>query len=215
MQTTQYSADDEQRLMATIWSPQLKDNPLAFVMWLFPWGRKGTPLEHFQGTRRWQREVLIELALHIQQNNGKVNFDTFRQAVSSGRGIGKSALVSWLVIWMLSTRIGSTTIVSANSETQLRSITWAEITKWMALAMNAHWFEISATRVTPAKWLAELVERDLKKGTRYWGVEGRLWSEENPDAYAGVHNFYGVFLVAESVFAFTVLAVAYHWNRGA
>jgi hypothetical protein len=26
----------------------------------------------------------------------------------------------------------------------------------------------------PAKWLTELVERDLKKGTRYWGVEGRL-----------------------------------------
>jgi hypothetical protein len=25
-------------------------------------------------------------------------------------------------------------------------------------------------------------------------------------------DFYGVFLVAESVLAFTVLAVAYHWN---
>jgi hypothetical protein len=32
-------------------------------------------------------------------------------------------------------------------------------------------------------------------GTRYWGVEGRLWSAENPDAYAGVHNFAGVMLV--------------------
>jgi hypothetical protein len=47
----------------------------------------------------------------------------------------------------------------------------------------------------PAKWLTELVERDLKKGTRYWGVEGRLWSAENPDAYAGVHNFDGVLVV--------------------
>jgi hypothetical protein len=32
-------------------------------------------------------------------------------------------------------------------------------------------------------------------GTRYWGVEGRLWSAENPDAYAGVHNFDGVMLI--------------------
>jgi hypothetical protein len=47
----------------------------------------------------------------------------------------------------------------------------------------------------PAKWLTELVERDLKKGTRYWGVEGRLWSEENPDAYAGVHNCDGVLVI--------------------
>lgn len=27
-------------------------------------------------------------------------------------------------------------------------------------------------------------------------------------------NFYGVFLVAESVLAFTALAIAYHWDRG-
>jgi hypothetical protein len=164
-------------------------------MWLFPWGQKNTPLENFAGPRKWQREVLKELADHIRDNDGRINFETLRMAVSSGRGIGKSALVSWLVIWMLSTRIGSTTIVSANSETQLRAVTWAEITKWLALALNSHWFEVSATRVMPAKWLTELVERDLKKGTRYWGVEGRLWSEENPDAYAGVHNFDGVMLI--------------------
>lgn len=195
MQTTIYSAQDEQELMARLWSPIIKDNPLAFVLYAFPWGKAGTPLEHFSGPRKWQREVLTELAEHIKQNNGKVDFDTFRMATSSGRGIGKSALVSWLVLWMLSTRIGSTTIVSANSEAQLRSVTWAEITKWLSMAMNTHWFEVSATRVMPAKWLTELVERDLKLGTRYWGVEGRLWSAENPDSYAGVHNFSGVMLV--------------------
>jgi len=195
MQTPQYSAEDEQSLMASLWTPALKNDPLKFVMWLFPWGQKNTPLENFAGPRKWQREVLKELADHIRDNDGRIDFETLRMAVSSGRGIGKSALVSWLVIWMLTTRIGSTTIVSANSETQLRAVTWAEITKWLALALNSHWFEVSATRVMPAKWLTELVERDLKKGTRYWGVEGRLWSEENPDAYAGVHNFDGVMLI--------------------
>ena len=181
--------------MASLWTPSLKDDPLKFVSFLFPWGQKNTPLENFSGPRKWQREVLRDIGEHIKQNNGKIDFNVLRMAVSSGRGIGKSALVSWLVIWMLSTRIGSTTIVSANSETQLRSVTWAEITKWLALSLNSHWFEVSATRVMPAKWLTELVERDLKKGTRYWGVEGRLWSEENPDAYAGVHNFDGVMLI--------------------
>ena len=195
MQTTRYSAEDEQELMARLWSPAIKDNPLAFVMFAYPWGQPGTPLEHFQGPRKWQREVLQQIADHIKSNNGKIDFETLRMAVSSGRGIGKSALVSWITIWMLSTRIGSTTIVSANSENQLRSITWAEITKWLAMSINSHWFEVSATRVMPAKWLTELVERDLKKGTRYWSVEGRLWSAENPDAYAGVHNFDGVMVI--------------------
>ena len=195
MQTTRYSAEDETELMARLWSPAIKDNPLAFVMLVFPWGVKGTPLEHFSGPRKWQREVLTDIAAHIKQNNGKIDFDTLREAVASGRGIGKSALVSWLVIWMLSTRIGSTTIVSANSESQLRKVTWAEITKWLAMGLNSHWFEVSATSLQPAKWLTELVERDLRKGTRYWGVEGRLWSAENPDAFAGVHNMDGVLVI--------------------
>ena len=181
--------------MARLWSPSLKDDPLAFVLYTFPWGQQGTPLEHFPGPRKWQRQILSDLRDHIKANNGKVDFDTARLAIASGRGIGKSALVSWLTIWMLSSRIGSTTIVSANSEAQLRSVTWAEITKWLAMSLNSHWFEIAATRIMPAKWLTELVERDLKKGTRYWSVEGRLWSEENPDAYAGVHNFDGVMLI--------------------
>ena len=195
MQQPIYSAQDEMELMARLWSPTLKDDPLAFVLYTFPWGQAGTPLEHFPGPRKWQRQILGDLRDHIKANNGKVDFDTARLAIASGRGIGKSALVSWLTIWMLSSRIGSTTIVSANSEAQLRSVTWAEITKWLAMSLNSHWFEIAATRIMPAKWLTELVERDLKKGTRYWSVEGRLWSEENPDAYAGVHNFDGVMLI--------------------
>ena len=196
--------------MATLWSPQIKNDPLSFVRLAFPWGKPGTPLEHFEGPRRWQLEVLVELREHIKANGGRVDFETFRMATSSGRGIGKSALVSWLVIWMLTTRIGSTTIVSANSEAQLRSVTWAEITKWLSMSLHSHWFEVSATRVLPAKWISELVERDLKMGTRYWGVEGRLWSAENPDSYAGVHNFAGVMLVFDEASGIddTIWAVA-------
>jgi hypothetical protein len=106
MQVPIYSADEEQKLMATLWSPTLKNDPLAFVRLAFPWKKPGTPLEHFEGPRQWQREVLIELSEHIKANNGKIDFETLRMAVSSGRGIGKSALVSWLTIWMLTTRIG-------------------------------------------------------------------------------------------------------------
>lgn len=195
MQKPIYSADDEQMLMAQLWSPQIANDPESFVLFVFPWGQKNTPLQHFKGPRKWQREVLRTITAHIAQNQGKVDMQALRTAVSSGRGIGKSALVSWLILWMMTTRIGSSVIVSANSEPQLRSVTWGELTKWATMAINSHWWEPSATKLVPAAWLSTLVERDLKKGTRYWGAEGKLWSEENPDAYAGVHNHDGMMVI--------------------
>ena len=190
-----YDAEGEQLLMARLWAPQIADDPEAFVLFAFPWGQPNTPLAKFKGPRTWQRKILRRIATHIRNNRGQIDMDALRTAVASGRGIGKSALVSWLVLWMLSTRIGSSVIVSANSEAQLRSVTWGELTKWQAMVINSHWWEISATKLIPAKWLTELVERDLKKGTRYWAAEGKLWSEENPDSYAGVHNHDGMMLI--------------------
>lgn len=195
MQKPIYSSEDEQILMTRLWSPQVAQDPEAFVLFAFPWGQPNTPLAKFSGPRKWQREVLRSIGAHIKANQGKLQMDTLRQAVSSGRGIGKSALVSWLILWMMTTRIGATVIVSANSEAQLRSVTWGELSKWAAMLINAHWWEISATKLLPAQWLTELVERDLKKGARYWAAEGKLWSEENPDSYAGVHNHDGMMLI--------------------
>ena len=179
--------------MSRLWS--LADDPEKFVLFAFPWGQPNTPLAAHSGPRKWQREVLRSVTEHIRENKGALQMDTLRQAVASGRGIGKSALVSWLILWMLTTRIGSSVIVSANSEAQLRSVTWGELTKWTTMLINSHWWEISATKLMPAQWLTELVERDLKKGTRYWAAEGKLWSEENPDSYAGVHNMDGMMLI--------------------
>ena len=190
-----YKYDEEQLLMAKLWSPAIADDPEAFVLFAFPWGQPNTPLARFKGPRMWQRRALRQIAAHIKENRGQVDMNALRMAIASGRGIGKSALVSWLILWMLTTRIGASVIVSANSESQLRSVTWGELTKWQAMVINSHWWEISATKLVPAKWITELVERDLKKGTRYWGAEGKLWSEENPDAYAGVHNHDGMMLI--------------------
>jgi hypothetical protein len=205
MRTPVYSDEVEQHLMVDLWSASLSDNPEAFVRYVFPWGQKDTPLARFTGPRKWQREVLAIITKNIAKNKEagmtadeakeEAVYGVIRLAVASGRGIGKSALVAWLVLWMLSTRIGGSVVVSANSENQLRSVTWAELTKWTAMSINSHWWEVSATKLVPAQWLTELVERDMKKGTRYWSAEGKLWSAENPDGYAGPHNHDGMMLI--------------------
>lgn len=186
-----YKPIEEQQLITELLTR--KDNLIDFVLYVFPWGKKGTPLEHHLGPRKWQKKVLQEITDHLANNT--LTFEVFRKAIASGRGIGKSALVSMIIIWMLSTRIGSSVIVSANSEAQLRTVTWGELSKWVSMAINAHWWDISATRLSPKKWMTELVEQQLQKGTRYWGAEGKLWSEENPDSYAGAHNHDGMLVI--------------------
>lgn len=192
-----YGAKQEQELMTEIWSLNIKDSPLNFVKFVFPWGQEGTPLEDFDGPRSWQEKILRDIGDHIARNQVRDMPEMFRQAIASGRGIGKSALVSWLILWMLSTRLGSTIIVTANTEQQLRSRTWAELGKWLTLAINSHWYAKTATTIKPAAWFQEALERDLKIDTGYYYAQAQLWSEENPDAFAGIHSSYGVCLIMD------------------
>lgn len=194
-----YSDVEEQELMVHLWSPDIADDPEAFVRFCFPWGKENTPLADFKGPKEWQLKILRQIKKHIfdQKKNklNKLDLSTLRLARASGRGIGKSALIAWLVLWMLSTRIGATVIVSANSEAQLKSVTWGELAKWHTMAINKHWFDISATKLEPAGWYGQLIERDLKKGIKYYYAEGKLWNEENPDSYAGVHSQDGMMVI--------------------
>lgn len=184
----------ERDLMVAMFS--IGEDLLKWVMFTFPWGKAGTPLEHYTGPRKWQQNYLDDMSQHIRNNKMRMDMDMdpllFRSARASGRGIGKSALVSWLTLHNMSCNIGSTTIVTANTEPQLKSRTWAELGKWHTLAINTHWFDRTALSLKPAPWFEALVKKQLKIDTGYYYAQAQLWSEENPDAFAGVHNPNGV-----------------------
>jgi hypothetical protein len=106
-------------------------------------------------------------------------------------------LVAWLVDWLMTTRLGSTAIITANTETQLKTRTFSEISKWTNLLINRHWFEQSVLAIKPAAWFGQLVKDQLMIDTGYYYAQGQLWSEENPDAFAGVHNPFGVMVIKD------------------
>ena len=69
-------------------------DPLGYVLSAFPWGQPGTALAGEDGPEPWQREVLEKLGHGLMSSAEAV-----RMAVASGHGIGKSALVAWIILW--------------------------------------------------------------------------------------------------------------------
>src|SRR5947207_14493616 len=90
------------------------DDPLAFAKRFDPWG-EGELLEA-TGPRKWQAQILGDIRDHLQSEN---RFQPLMIAVASGKGIGKSALVSMVIDWGMSTCGDCKIVATANTKTQL------------------------------------------------------------------------------------------------
>ena len=184
------ASNKEQALMTDIFS--FKYDPLGYVLYSFPWGVRNTPLAKFPAPRKWQVEEFERIRLHIEENNrliaeGKTP-KVYYLAISSGRGIGKSAFLAMLSLWFMSCWVGGTNVVTANTETQLRSRTMSELSKWATMAINAHWFNKTAMTLRPNQWLVDILNSQLSLDCQYFYTEAQPWSSENPDAFAGIHS---------------------------
>lgn len=150
---------------------QYTHDPLGFVLFAFPWG-KGT-LKDIHGPEDWQRETLISIGNELQGPS-----DVIREATASGHGCGKSALVSWLILWAMATHENTRGIVTANTETQLMTKTWPELMKWCHLFIGKDLFTVTATSIFAS-------DKSMEKN---WRIDAIPWSKENPEAFAGLHN---------------------------
>jgi len=151
---------------------QFSNDPYGFVLFAFPWGEPGE-LEKASGPEPWQRDLLTDLGqglLTIEQ--------AIQIARTSGHGIGKSALVSWIILWAISTFEDTKGVVTANTETQLKTKTWVELAKWYRLFIGRDLFHMTATA---------LFSNDPEH-ERTWRIDMVPWSERNTEAFAGLHN---------------------------
>ena len=174
---------------------QFKLDPLGFVMTNFPWGEKGTPLEHFTGPRPWQKQELerighaVRLAVAAKEND--LPYEVFRAAYSSGRGPGKSALLAMVANWVASCWLGANVMVAANTEGQLIKKIMPEIARWFTMGLNRHFFSNESLAIRPAPWFGQMLADDLKIDPKFYGVFAHMWQEENPDSFSGGRSAYG------------------------
>ena len=168
-------------------------NPLGFVMYAFEWDTDPS-LQIFEleepwasrfnckhGPAKWQCEYLDNLGRQIRERgfDGINAVDPILEAVSSGHGIGKSALTAMVVCFIMSTRPNSKGTITANTNQQLETKTWAEVAKWMKRCITAHWFT-----VTTGRGSMRMYHNKYKES---WFCSAQTCKEENSEAFAGQH----------------------------
>ena len=155
---------------------KFRHKPLHYSMWAFPWSEKGTVLERHPGPRAWQSDILKGMEAHL--SDPATRFDPLGIAVSSGHGVGKSALIGMVVDWGMSTCADCRIVLTSNTEGQLRTKTAPEVLKWHNLSMTSHWFNESSMSIYSN-------EKDHDKA---WRADFIPWSISKPESFAGTHN---------------------------
>lgn len=179
-------ADPQEELLAAL--TEYSSDPVGWVLWAFPWGESGTDLAGHTGPEDWQLELLTQLGegvisvdeaiAHAMAFDEDVEAAPVLLARCSGHGIGKSACVGWILLWAISTLKGTKGVVTANTENQLKTKTWAEVAKWYRLFIGRSLFKMTATALFSADPEYE----------REWRIDMVPWSEKNMEAFAGLHN---------------------------
>jgi hypothetical protein len=137
-----------------------RDDPLGFVMVGLDW-KNNTEIQKAKlsepyrdrykhiaeyGPAQWQCEFLDDWGKHLKANP----FDTknptkypqpqpFNYGVASGRGIGKTALMCWIILYVMSTRKKAMGRIASGKFDQLR-LTWSQLSTWRDCCMTKDWF---------------------------------------------------------------------------
>ena len=147
-------------------------DPLRFIRVMYLW-----PIQGEDGPAAWQCDVLDEIGAAVRDRGygGKESVAPIRKAISSGNGVGKTALFAWIVDWLMSTRSDTRGTVTANTNDQLEKKTWAGVREWTKRCRTGHWFEINNNIM-------------YRRGHREsWFCSPISCSPENADAYQGQH----------------------------
>lgn len=172
------------------------DDPLGYVMFMFPWATEPSIqmvklIEPWKskynceyGPDKWACEFLERLGNEIKQRkfDGSHAVEPIRFSTASGHGIGKSTIVAWLTMFLLDTRPYSMGVITANTSDQLRTKTWAEMSKWHALALSSQFWDYTNSRGNMS-----LSRKGSKEIKQKWRADALTARAENAESFQGLH----------------------------
>jgi len=129
-----------------------------------------------------QAEILyaVELALQGQKSN--------RISIRSGHGVGKSATISWLMLWYLFCFKDCQIACTAPSAEQMNDVLWKEAMKWIQLMPEGV--------KEKYEWTGSHIR--INESPETWFARAKTARKEAPEALAGVHGEHVMLLVDEA-----------------
>ena len=109
-------------------------------------------------------------------------------AIRAAHDQGKTALLAWVGWWFITTRIPCKIPVAANTQDQLRDVTWSELMKWGRMLPEAlrSQYDIGLERIA------------LRHMPEDCFMVARTASKSNPEALQGFHSENLLFLLEEA-----------------
>ena len=125
---------------------------------------------------KWQAKTMNDV-----RNNDRV-------AVKSGHGVGKSALLAWIILWWMLTRFPAKVACTAPTSHQLDDVLWGEISKWYRCLPEGLKELITVT--------SDKVFLNAAPNESF--AVARTARKEKPEAFQGFHSANMLFIVDEA-----------------
>lgn len=122
----------------------------------------------------YQKEILAMV------DNVKKN-EILKIAMAGGHGVGKTALVSWIILLFVAFKENAKVVCTSGRMTQLQNVLWAEARQWSIRGNfpNLKWMSQKIVGISTA--------------------EARSWDEHSPDKFAGTHADEVMFIFDEAI----------------
>lgn len=113
---------------------------------------------------------------------------SLRISIVSGHGIGKSTLLSWLILWFLFVHPEAQVACTSPSKEQMYDVLWKELKKWIDKMIPG----------MAAMYVWESSHIRMKEDPNVWFARAKTSSKENTEALAGVHADWVLIAVDEA-----------------
>lgn len=111
-----------------------------------------------------------------------------RMSIVSGHGIGKSTMLSWLILWFLFGRDHSQVACTSPGASQMFDVLWKELAFWIN--------KMPPSMSVLYEWQSTHIR--MRESPETWFARAKTASKENTEALAGVHADFVLMAVDEA-----------------